>query len=134
MVLAYRQTITDLYSGARTNLNDLNEVATGDLVDQDLKDIQSSIGDGWKGEPRGAELVLVSAQPIKVSTAMDPSTVFVRACIDASAVTDVSPSGRRSEGSREELDYTVTKTTYLPPPGWAVSRVSSEAKKDERQC
>ena len=30
VVLAYRQTITDLYSGARTNLNDLNEVAAGE--------------------------------------------------------------------------------------------------------
>ncbi len=42
VVLAYRQTITDLYSGARTNLNDLNDVATGDLVDQGLTNIQQS--------------------------------------------------------------------------------------------
>ena len=46
MVLAYRQTITDLYSGARTNLNDLNSVAAGDLRDQGLKNIQQSLSDG----------------------------------------------------------------------------------------
>ncbi len=47
VVLAYRQTITDLYSGARTNLNDLNKVAAGELRDKGLKNIQQSLTDGW---------------------------------------------------------------------------------------
>ena len=59
VVLAYRQTITDLYSGARTNLNDLNEVAAGELLDQGLKNIQQSLSDGWRYEPRQAEVRIV---------------------------------------------------------------------------
>ena len=84
VVLAYRQTITDLYSGARTNLNDLNEVAAGELRDEGLKNIQQSLSDGWRSNPR-AWVRLVSAEPIAVNLVEDPEIVVVRACIDATA-------------------------------------------------
>lgn len=135
VVMAYRQTVTDLYSGARTRLNDLNDVATGEeTLDQGLKNISLSLREGWRSEPKGAQLVLVSAEPVKVSLKKDPPTVIVRACIDASAATGISPKGERTQGAREELDYTVVKTTYLPDPGWAVSRVTSDKAKDDRKC
>ncbi len=135
VVLAYRQTITDLYSGARTNLNDLNEVAAGDLRDQGLKNIQQSLSDGWRRSPEGAQLVVVSAAPVEIGLLDDPNAVVVRACIDATAVTIVNPDGVATSGIREELDYTVTRTTYLPEPSWAVTAVSTNTdNSDERAC
>jgi hypothetical protein len=135
VVLAYRQTITDLYSGARTNLNDLNDVAAGELLDQGLQNIQQSLSDGWRREPQGVELVLVSASPLDFELAGNPNTVVVRACIDATEVTIVDPAGTRSSGIREELDYTVTRTSYLPDPGWVVTRVTTGNDDPKaRQC
>ena len=135
VVLAYRQTITDLYRGARTNLNDLNEVAAGELRDQGLKNIQQSLSDGWRRQPEGVQLVLVSALPVDINLSDDPDTVVVRACIDATDVTIVDPRGGASSGIREELDYTLARTTYLPDPGWAVTAVSTDAENsEERAC
>jgi hypothetical protein len=135
VVLAYRQTITDLYSGARTNLNDLNDVAAGELRDQGLQNIQQSLSDGWRREPQGVELVLVSASPLDFELAGNPYTVVVRACIDATDVTIVDPTGTKSSGIREELDYTLTRTSYLPDPGWVVTRVTTGNDDPKaRQC
>ena len=136
MVLAYRQTITDLYSGARTNLNDLNDVATGDeVLDQGLLNIQRSLNEGWRVEPSGVEISIVYADPVAVGLADDPASVMVRVCVDATSVTEVDPDGKRAVGVREELDYTLTRTSYLPDPGWAVSRVSTTFDEpDDRRC
>jgi hypothetical protein len=135
VVLAYRQTITDLYSGARTNLNDLNEVAAGEKVERDLIDIQKSLGEGWTYEPKGGQVSLASARPLDVDLSGDPATITVRACIDTTAITDVSPSGKRSKGIREELDYTLVQMTYLPKPGWAVTKVTTEVDEPlDRRC
>ena len=88
VALAYRQTITDLYSGARTDLNDLNEVASGDRVDRDLKKpAQPPQGLAFWSKRKGGQLVLVSAEPVKVNLKKDPPTVVVRACIDAHRAT-----------------------------------------------
>jgi hypothetical protein len=135
VVLAYRQTITDLYSGARTNLNDLNQVATGDKVDQDLSHIQRSLGEGWRYEPEGGVVALVSAYPSKVDLAGDPAQVILRACLDTTAITDINPAGARTRGAREEVPGTLVRTTYSPTPGSAVTRVSTD-KDDpvDRRC
>lgn len=133
VVLAYRQTITDLYSGARTNLNDLNEVATGDLLDQGLKNIQEGLTQGWRYEPKGARVAISAARPLRVDLARNPNTVVVRACLDATAVTAISPNGTPDEGVREELDYTVVRARHLPA-GWAVSRVEGEDNPEDRRC
>jgi hypothetical protein len=124
-VLAYRQTITDLYSGARTNLNDLNDVAAGDLRDQGLQNIQQSLGDGWRYEPAGAVIRLSSSEPVEVRLGKEPQSVVMRACIDTTHLTGVDPEGKRTPGVREELQYAVTRMAYLPEPGWAVTRVSA---------
>ena len=134
VVLAYRQTSTDLYSGARTNLNDLNLVAAGELRDKGLTNVQQSLGEGWISEPSGAQLELVWARPINVDLAADPNLVVVSACLDASSVVDVSPEGSRDVGAREKADYEVTRTEYLPEPGWAVTGVSGAASPEDRQC
>ncbi len=135
VALAYRQTGVDLYSGARTSVNDLNDVvAAGDLLDRELRNVSQGLSQGYRSEPLGAQLVLVSAEPVRIELDSDPSTVVVRACIDAGAVTDVAPDGTRTPGVREQLDYTVVKTDYLPEPGWAVLRVTGERDPEDRAC
>ena len=134
VVLAYRQTITDLYSGARTDLNDLNLVAAGELRDKGLTNVQQSLGEGWTSEPSGALLELVWATPISVDLTANPNVVIVSACLDASSVVDVSPDGSRDVGAREKANYEVTRTAYLPDPGWAVTGVRGAASQEDRRC
>jgi hypothetical protein len=134
VVLAYRQTITDLYSGARTDLNDLDDVATGELLDKGLMNIQQGLAQGGRNEPQGAQLSLASATPLDVDLDGESDTVVIRACIDATTVTVVDPDGLRKPGVREMADYTVIRTTYLAPPGWAVSRVTGDEDPEARRC
>lgn len=134
VVLAFRQTITDLYSGARTRINDLDNVVTGDKLDRERNNVQKGLVSGRRSEPRGVQLVLVSAEPVKINLKTNPPTVVVRACIDATAVTDIDQDGRESQGIRERLDYEVVKTTYLPDPGWAVKEVTGDKDAEDRTC
>ena len=134
VVMAYRQTITDLYSGVRTRINDLDNYVTGDLLEQARNNVQKGLVAGQRSEPKGGQLVLVSAEPIKVKLKADPPTVVLWACIDGTAVTDVQPDGSREPGVREGLQYTVVKTTYLPDPGWAVAEVKGAKNPEDRAC
>ena len=136
VVLAYRQTITDLFSGAPKRLNDLNNVAAGDeVLDKGLVELQQSLSEGWRSEPTGVKLDLVSAEPISVRLGTGrPDEVVIRACIDSSAVTGVSPDGVRTSGTREVSEYAVTRTTYLPDPGWAVTRTKVDRDPEARKC
>lgn len=105
VVMAYRQTGVDLYTGARTDVNDLNAVvAIGDLLDRELKNVSQGLTQGYSSEPIGAQVTLVSAEPVSIDLDADPPTVVVRACIDASGVTDVAPDGTRTPGVREQLE------------------------------
>ena len=134
VVLAYRQTITDLYSGARTDLNDLNDVATGDLLDQGLINISKGLAQGGRNEPQGVQLTLVSAELVTASLGTDPERIVVRACIDATDATVIDPTAGTKPGIRELADYTVVRTTFLPRPGWAVERVTGEPMAKDREC
>jgi hypothetical protein len=134
VVLAYRQTLVDLYSGARSQLNDLNSVAAGDLLERNLTNTQQALGAGQRSEPEGVRLALVSAEPVSVDLRAAPNTVVVRACVDGTQVTSVSSDGDRTQGVREQADYTVTRTTYLPEPGWAVTRTQVAKDPTDRTC
>ena len=134
VALAYRQTIVDLYSGARNDPNDLYNVAVGKVRDEALIDVPKAVAQGYYTEPRGAELVLVSSEPVEVNLKKDPNTVVLRACIDATAGTVVAPDGTKTQGDRDLLEYTVIRTESLPAPGWAVSRVMGEADLEDRTC
>lgn len=135
-VMAFRQTWVDLYTGARTNLNDLHTVlAEGDLLDASLKTVQQDLNSGVSSSPKGAQITLVSAEPVSIKLKKDPPTVVVRACIDATNVmTKLAEDASPHEGSREEATYTVVKTTYLPAPGWAVQEMRGQADPEKRRC
>ncbi len=135
VAVAYQQTIVDLYTGARTDVNDLNDVvATGDLLDASLKNMSQGLSQGYSAEPPGAQIVLVSAEPVSIELDGKPPTVVVRACIDQTGVTIIQPDGSTNPGLRDELDYTVVKTDYLPKPGWAVESMSGDPDPEDRRC
>lgn len=133
-VLAYRQTIADLYSGTRTNLNDLDQVATGELLDANLMGVQQGLSRGQRSRPAGAKLVLVSVEPVRIDLGGDLDSIRIRACIDATAVTDISPEGVQTQGGRESLDYLVVRTDYLADPGWAIAKVEGKSDPESRAC
>lgn len=134
VVLAYRQTITDLYSGARTDLNDLDAVATGELLEKDLRALGIALSSGRIVEPIDARVALVWATPQRMRLNRDSPIVVVRACVDGTGVTTVEADGTVYEGVKEVLDYEVSKTTYLAAPGWAVSRVTGNPDPEDREC
>lgn len=134
VVMSYRQTITDLYSGVRTRINDLDNYVTEPQLERERSAVQKGLTAGRRAEPRGVQLGLASAEPIKIKLKSDPATVVVRVCIDATNVTDIDGEGDRQPGVREQLDYTVVKTTYLPDPGWAVKSVTGESDPKDRTC
>ena len=133
-VLAYRQTIVDLYSGARENLNDLNLVATGDLLDDDLQGVQKGLVAGRRVVPADAQLRMVGGSPESVDLDGDVDRVVVKVCVDATPVTTVEPDGSEVPGVVESLEYTIVRTAHLPEPGWAVSRVRGASDPSDRQC
>lgn len=124
-VLAYRQTGIDLFSGARTNLNDMDMVATGDLLNRDLSSLQKSLLAGWKAEP-GATVVLTWAQPLAASISASPPSVRVRVCIDLRGIQFTLPDGSHQQGTQGQADYTVVKTRRTAPHEWAVSAVTAD--------
>jgi len=109
-------------------------VATGDLLDRELKNVSQGLSQGYSSEPMGAQVTLVSAEPVSIDLDADPPTVVVRACIDAAGVTDVAPDGTRTPGVREQLEYTVVTTDYLPAPGWAVLKLTGAKDPKDRKC
>ncbi len=129
-VMAYRQIGVDLYSGERTQINDLDDFTTGTLRTQEVNGVAQALAQGYSSEPRGAQLELVGAEALKVRLQKAPPTVVVRACIDGTEVTIVDPEGARTTGVREVLDYTV----ILKDWGWAVAEVAGERDPRDRSC
>jgi hypothetical protein len=109
-------------------------VATGDLLDASLKSVSQGLSQGYRMEPANAQVVLVSTEPVGIELDEDPATVVVRACIDQSEITSVSPDGSSKPGVREAVDYTVVKTDYLPAPGWAVKSMTGDPDAEDREC
>jgi hypothetical protein len=134
VVMAYRQTIVDLYSGSRSDLNALDEVTTGVLLQDNLKNVQQGLAGGRRVTPEGARLSLVGASALAVNLNDDPRRVVVMACIDSSRLTNIEGDGTASVGLREALEYEVVQTAYLPDPGWAVAEVRGAQDPKDRTC
>lgn len=119
VVLAYRQTIIDLYSGTRTNLNDLNKYATGDLLDADLRNVQHGLRDGAGAESAGP-VRMSETEVVSVNLANDQ--VRIRTCVDLSSVEFTEPNGSRSRGTTGRADYVLSRTGN-PGSSWRVARM-----------
>ena len=134
VVMAYRQIVTDLYSGVRTRVNDLDAVVTGDKLERSRLNVSQGLSEGYRSEPEGVQVVLVSAEPVSVDLAGDPPTVVIRACVDATAEVRLAPNGSRTQGVREELQYVIVRTSYLPGRGWAIAKELGSPESEEREC
>ena len=131
-VAAHSQTILDLYSGTRTDVNDMYLVATGDLLQQEMQSIATELARGLKTVPTGVQSSLVSSEPVSFELDRQKPRVVIRACIDERHATDVEPDGTEVPGVREELDYEVLRIN--PAQGWRVSRVTGHADPNDRAC
>lgn len=133
-VAAYLQTVADLFTGKRTSLDDLAVVA----VDPELSGAQRSIAQaralGHRSEPVGATVTFVWAAPYSIDLSGQPPTVVLRACVDATDLTAVSPAGQRQTGRRELLEYRVVQEDSVPRNGWAVSEVNQLQMARDRAC
>jgi hypothetical protein len=134
VVMAYRQTIIDLYSGARTRVNDLDNYVTGDLLDSERIAVSRGLAEGKRSKPEGIQLKLVSSEPVTVDLKSDPAQVRLWVCIDGTAITARDPDGTEYPGKRERLQYEVVRTTYLPAPGWAVQTAKGAKDPEDRAC
>lgn len=119
-VRAYEQMYLDIFAGERA-LNDLYEVAAQPQLDQDLRTFQRSLVSGDTVEDTGP-VVLADVEVKKVSLGGDQPTVTLVACVDGSQ-TSGTHDGQEWTGIRQTMRYRVIQTTYLPAPGWAVSKV-----------
>lgn len=130
-VLRYRQIIVDLFSGARTDLNDLNSVATGDLLASDLRNVQQGLVGGWTATSTGP-VEIPWVEPVDVRLREDPQRVRIRVCIDLSNVEFKDPEGRVKRGNRGFADYLLVKAGHRPAPGWALE--AAKAQQEARAC
>jgi hypothetical protein len=132
--LAFSQTITDLYSGTRSDVNDMYFVATSEIRERVMNNIARGLSEGTRTVPQGVEVTLIAAKPVKVQLERKQPRVIVRACIDATKATDIEADGTERPGVREELDYWVVKVDHLPEPGWAVTRLMGQPDQADRAC
>ena len=132
--LAFTQTIMDLYTGARTDVNDMYLVATGDFRERVMGNIARGLADGTRTIPAGFQVRLASAEPLKVQLDRKQPRVVVRACVDWIGSTDIKADGTKDPGGRGERDFWVIKVDHLPEPGWAVSRMMVQEDPADREC
>lgn len=131
-VVAYVQTVADLYTGKRTSLDDLAVVAVAPELDVAQRSIAQARALGYYSEPLGALVALVSADPYSIELGASPASVLLKACIDTTDVITVTPTGTRRSGVRQRLEYLVLQADS-GPAGWVVSEVKNERPQD-RAC
>ncbi len=131
-VPAYEQMFYDILADPEPNLNDMNQVAAQPQLAGDLKNLQRLIGEGGFTIDSTGPVTVVSSELVSVALDDDPPTVVVRACVDKSAASGTQ-DGQSFTGVRQEAQYEIVKTSYLPAPGWAVANVQPPEGFDQPQ-
>ena len=131
-VRAYEQTFIDILADPSPRLNDMNDVAAQPQLGIDLRNLQEIVNSGQTTIDSTGPVVVASAAPLAIDLKGDPASVTALVCVDRTAVTG-TVKGEATTGLRQEAQYVVVKTTYLPAPGWAVSRVSPPKGHDQPQ-
>jgi hypothetical protein len=121
-VLAYAQAFYDIFSDPTPNLNDMNNVAAQPQLALDLKSLQTILSTGETSLDKSGPVLLTSFEPLILDAWGKPPTVILLACVDRSANSGTE-SGKPWIGRRQQAQYRVVKTAYLPAPGWAVAEV-----------
>ncbi len=135
VVLAYEQMFYDLLADPSRPLNDLNDVAAQPQLARDLRSVQQlrvKLNAGTATIDSSGPVRLASVKLLKVDLAGDPPTVTLLVCVDQSAASGTE-DGKPWTGKRQESRYRVVKTTYLPAPGWAVSKLLPPPGHDQPQ-
>jgi hypothetical protein len=122
VILAYEQMFYDLLADPEPYLNKINDVTAQPQLDIDLRNLQQIVVAGKTIVESSGPVTIASVEPIKVDLKGDPPTVTLLVCVDRTA-TSGTEDGKSWTGPREQAQYRVVKTTYLPDPGWAVSKV-----------
>ena len=131
-VRAYEQTFIDILADPSPRLNDMNDVAAQPQLDIDLRNLEAIVNGGQTTIDSTGPVVVASAAPLTIDLKGDPASVTALVCVDRTAVTG-TVKGEPTTGLRQQAQYVVVKTTYLPAPGWAVSRVSPPKGHDQPQ-
>ena len=131
VVLAYRQTIIDLYSGTRTNLNDLNKYATGDLLDADLRNVQHGLRDGWTAKANGP-VVVAEAEVLSADLERRIPQMRLRVCIDLTSIEFDDPEGTHRLGTRGQADYILVGAAGNSTATWRVA--GAESRDGDDSC
>ncbi|MGB8020323.1 MAG: hypothetical protein WCF04_03770 [Candidatus Nanopelagicales bacterium] len=131
-VRAYEQTFYDILADPTPRLNDLNDVAAQPQLAIDLKNLQQIVVKGGFTIESSGPTAVVSVDPVKFDIKGDPPTVVLEVCVDQTAAHGTQ-DGKAWTGPREEAQYRVVKTTYLPAPGWAVAKVLPPKGHDQPQ-
>ena len=121
-VRAYEQTIVDVLADPEPYLNSMNDVAAQPQLEIELRNLQQLVVAGETVIQSSGPVAIASVDPVKVDIKGDPPTVTLLVCVDSTA-TSGTYKGKPWTGPRQLTQYRVIKTTYLPDPGWAVSKV-----------
>jgi hypothetical protein len=122
VILAYEQLLTDLLADPDPRLNDLNDLVTDPQLEIDLNNRRQLIGARETVIESTGPKSIAAVEPVNIDLKGDPPTVTLLVCVDSSAVSGVYQD-KPFTGSRQEMQYRVVRTTYLPDPGWAVAEV-----------
>lgn len=134
VILSYEQLLTDLLADPEPRLNDLNNLVAQPQLELDLNQMRKLIGARETVIESAGPKTIVAVEPVKFDLKGDPPTVTLLVCVDASAVSGIY-QGKPFTGSRQEMQYRVVKTTYLPAPGWAVAElVAPPGSEGSRPC
>jgi hypothetical protein len=134
VILAYEQLLTDLLADPEPRLNNLNDLVAQPQLEIDLNQTRTLLGAGKTVIESAGPKAIASVYPVKINLKGDPPTVTLLVCVDSSAVSGIYQD-KPFTGSRQEMQYRVVKTTYLPDPGWAVAEVlPPSGSKGSRPC
>jgi hypothetical protein len=122
VVLARSQMFYDLIADPEPYLNQINDVVADPQLDLDLLNLQQLVDAKEMVIESTGPVTIASVTPVKVDLEGAPPTVTLEVCVDETA-TSGTYKGEPMTGPRQLARYRVVKTTYLPDPGWAVSKV-----------
>lgn len=121
-VRAYEATFYEILADDSPRLNDLKDVATDPQFDIDLRNLQGILGAGETQVDATGPISIVQVETLSIDLDSDPPAVTLLVCVDSTAASGTE-GGKPWSGPRQQMQYVVVKTEYLPPPGWAVSQV-----------
>ena len=135
VVLAYEQMFYDLLGDSTRPLNDINGFVTDPQLERDLLSLQrlsSKVAQGRLVYESTGPIEIVSVDPVKVRLEADPPFIDLEVCVDKTSISGTE-DGQARTGRSESSLYRVARTTYLPAPGWAVSKVLPPEGHDQPQ-